>query len=105
MNVLKDFLMQRLAKFFGLASGVLVVTGALLASCAPDTTAPTLQSRPTDISPTDVALVPTTVSDIMTSVPPFTDTACLDCHTDQPTLVDLAKPHDDAHEALSSGPG
>ena len=35
---------------------------------------------------------------------PFVDQACLDCHTDQPTLLELAIP-DDPVEAPSEGPG
>jgi len=98
--------MQSLAKFFGFAGGLLVVVGILLVSCSPDTTAPTLQFQPTN-APPSVAVVAesTDISSVMTSVPPFTDMACLDCHTDQPALVELALPEEEAESALSSGPG
>jgi hypothetical protein len=36
---------------------------------------------------------------------PFTDQACLDCHTDEDRLTELAVVEEVAHEALSSGPG
>ncbi len=37
---------------------------------------------------------------------PFTDQACLDCHTDQARLTELAVvEQEDEKEALSSGPG
>jgi hypothetical protein len=36
---------------------------------------------------------------------PFTDQACLDCHTDQGRLMALAVEEEEVHEALSSGPG
>ncbi len=83
-----------------------MIIGLMLIGCTPDTTAPTLQSQPTNAPPSaedDANAV--SVSSVMTSVPPFTDTACLNCHTDQPTLVELAIPEEDDHEALSSGPG
>ena len=37
---------------------------------------------------------------------PFEDTACLDCHTDQQRLTELAATKEEEHtESLSSGPG
>ena len=37
---------------------------------------------------------------------PFTDQACLDCHTDQASLTELAVvDEEEPEEALSSGPG
>lgn len=38
-------------------------------------------------------------------IEPFTDSACLDCHTDQQRLTELAVVEEEAPEALSSGPG
>ncbi len=38
-------------------------------------------------------------------IPPFTDYACLDCHTDEGRLKDLALKPEEPEEALSSGPG
>lgn len=36
---------------------------------------------------------------------PFTDQACLDCHTDQERLMAPAVEEEAVHESLSSGPG
>lgn len=38
-------------------------------------------------------------------IPPFTDYACLDCHTDEGRLKELAVKPEEPEEALSSGPG
>lgn len=38
-------------------------------------------------------------------IPPFTDTECLACHTDQPRLQELAVEEEPKGESLSSGPG
>lgn len=106
MKAVKEVTMRTLAKFFGAAGGLLAIVGLLLVGCAPDTSAPTLQSRPTEETPpTEAVAAAPTVSNVMSRVPPFTDTACLNCHTDQPALVELALPEDADHEALSSGPG
>lgn len=105
MKALKDLMMQNVAKVFGLVGGVLVMVGLMLIGCTPDTTAPTLQSQPTNAPPQTGDVADTfAVSDVMTTVPPFTDTACLNCHTDQAALTELAKPEEET-ESLSSGPG
>lgn len=38
-------------------------------------------------------------------IEPFTDTACLDCHTSESRLKELAVPVEEEEAALSSGPG
>jgi hypothetical protein len=83
-------------------TGAMLFAGGLIASCLPDTSAPTLQPRATATSRTSLS-----VAELPTTTPvlaPFTDQACLDCHTDQETLVLLAM-EQEAPEALSSGPG
>ena len=84
-----------------LAGTVLV---GIVTSCAPDTTAPVLQSR----APTgDGAEVVRVALDSVPPTPviaPFTDHACLDCHTDQEQLTALAV-EDKVTESLSEGPG
>ena len=88
----------------------LLVWAALLSGCAADTTAPTLQPRPTDEN------APTPVADLTevgqsgmeiagegTSEVEFTDFACLDCHTDEEQLKALAV--EEKTESLNEGPG
>jgi hypothetical protein len=78
----------------------------LIAACAPDTTAPVLQPRPTqavdsgEAEAVRIVALPT----LPFEVAPFTDYACLDCHTDRALLEELARPieKDDSH---SEGPG
>jgi ABC-type transport system substrate-binding protein len=95
-------------------SMVFMVLGLLLfalalASCAPDTTAPTLAVSATQVTSEAAQPTPLRIADAGTAVAtlePFTDTACLDCHTNQERLESLAIPEEDSdHEALSSGPG
>ncbi|MCB9452225.1 MAG: hypothetical protein H6672_12350 [Anaerolineaceae bacterium] len=38
-------------------------------------------------------------------IPPFTDYACLDCHTDEARLKEFAAEPEEPEESLSSGPG
>ena len=88
----------------------LLVWAALLSGCAADTTAPTLQPRPTDEN------APTPVADLTevdhsgmeiagegTPEVEFTDFACLDCHTDEEQLKALAV--EEKTESLNEGPG
>lgn len=84
------------------SGGFIILLGSLVAGCAPDTAAPVLQPRPNPAQtaqPAAVNLPPTEVW-----LKPFTDTACLECHTDQAKLTELAKPVE-AKESLSEGPG
>lgn len=87
---------------FLIFAGLLFVAGGVLAACAPDTRAPTLQprARPTDA---EIAAQPT-ADTLRVALPPFTDTACLKCHTDQQQLTALAIPKE-VEEGPSEGPG
>ncbi len=93
-----------------LAAIGLMIAVALLSGCAADTTAPTLQPRPTDENaPTPVAdLVGVDAGEMETAgegTPKveFTDFACLDCHTDEEQLKALAV--EEKKESLNEGPG
>lgn len=87
-----------------------ILFGLAVASCAPDTAAPTLIAVATSTA-TEVAALPQPVSEVVQGVAvptlqPFTDTECLNCHTNQEQLEVLALPEEDSgHESLSSGPG
>ena len=83
----------------------LILLGGLMASCTPNTSAPVLQPRASSAQTetpvgTAVAHLPATA----VWLEPFTDTACLECHTDQQKLTELAVP-DEPKESLSEGPG
>lgn len=100
----------RVVSILLLALSLLMVSMALI-SCAPDTSAPVLPDiEASDISTPDsvsVAAVPEVVSlpgTLVPTVEPFTDTECLDCHTDQEKLIELALPEEE-EDSLSSGPG
>lgn len=88
------------------AAGGLFLAAGLLGACSPDTSAPVLQRRAvprpeaTAIAAADRPRAEAT----MPALPPFTDTACLECHTDQDRLKTLAV-SEQKTEALSSGPG
>lgn len=84
----------------------LLFVGAALASCSPDTSAPELQGT---------ASLSQAVASLPTNTPPsptggeitaveFTDTACLDCHSDEEQVKALAV-EEEPPEDLSSGPG
>ena len=96
-------------------AGLLIITGLLLSSmvmmagCGQDTSAPVLSEAVADADTTLATTSEDTSSDVETlptvgQVEPFTDVACLDCHTDQVRLVDLAAPEEET-EKLSEGPG
>ena len=92
----------RLSRKFLLITGAVLV--GIITGCAPNTSAPILQSRP---QATDDASVVRIALDTAPSTPviaPFTDYACLDCHTDQEQLTALAV-EDKVTESLSEGPG
>jgi hypothetical protein len=84
--------------------GLSLLAAGLSVSCAPDTSAPTLQQR--SITPTATEPIPQAVALLPTGiyVEPFRDQACLDCHTNQEKLVELAVPPPEK-ETLSEGPG
>lgn len=93
-----------------LVLSLLMVSMALM-SCAPDTSAPELPPTATDNPTPDgvgVAALPEVVSlpgTLVPTVEPFTDTECLDCHTNKDLLIELAIPEEEGEESLSSGPG
>ena len=97
--------MKRHRRFWLLLGiGGLLLLGAALTGCRPDTTAPELtkvaqveQPTPSNAS-TDVE-----VSTSDTPLVEFTDQACLDCHTNQDILKALAV--EETQVSLSSGPG
>lgn len=87
-------------------SGFLMLLGGLAAGCTPDTAAPVLQQRPgtaLTAAPAGTA-VAVNLPPTQVWLEPFTDQACLDCHTNQAQLIELAKP-DEPKESLSEGPG
>lgn len=79
--------------------GLFMALGATLVSCAPDTTAPTLQTQLTAAPDADAAQ-PTVVA---MNDEAREDQACLDCHTNQELLVELAV--EEEVVSLNSGPG
>ncbi len=87
-----------------LGIGGLLLLGAALTGCRPDTTAPELtkvvqaeQPTPSNASTgVEVGITDTTQVE-------FTDQACLNCHTNQDILMALAV--DEPEVSLSSGPG
>jgi cytochrome c5 len=83
-------------------TGTLMIVGAALISCAPNTSAPTLQPRRTATSSPEPALA--TAQATQVTLAPFTDQACLKCHTDQQQLKALAV-EDTPVKAESEGPG
>jgi hypothetical protein len=98
--------MRRFVAFSGLAAtGILTLIAGSITGCAPDTSAPVLQSRltaPPNPAPTEVVMV--AQAEATPDILVFEDTACLDCHTDQTRLTELAQPVEET-ESLSSGPG
>lgn len=88
----------------------LLLIAAALASCAPDTSAPELKSEIAQTESTDEQANSDTASTSNTSPGDeidrvqFTDQACLDCHTDEVRLQELAVEEEET-ESLSEGPG
>ena len=98
--------MRRFARFSGFAvAGLVTLVAGSLSACAPDTSAPILQTRVAPL-PTSEAreVVAVALAEATPSVLVFEDQACLDCHIDQARLTELAQPVE-SHESLSSGPG
>lgn len=86
-------------------SGLAALALAGLSACAPDTSAPVLQARivaPAAAEATAEATVQTAAAAPTPLV--FEDGACLECHTDQERLTELALPVEEV-ESHSSGPG
>jgi hypothetical protein len=84
--------------------GLFVVAAILVSGCARDTDAPELQVEELSVAETeepgdsDITLTTTDMH-----LEPFSDFACLDCHTDQEELVELAV--EEEVVSLSEGPG
>jgi len=90
--------------------GTLLLVGAALASCAPDTSAPERRVDVAQLGESSDQAADTTVSDMADSgasidTVEFTDDACLDCHTNEELLKELAVEEEADAESLSSGPG
>ncbi len=83
-------------------AGVLMIAGAALISCAPNTSAPSLQPRRTATGSPEPTLANAQVTQV--ALAPFTDQACLECHTDEQQLKALAV-DDTPVKAESEGPG
>jgi len=98
---------QRHGLWLLLILGTLLLVGAALASCAPDTSAP---ERQVDVEEPGGAAQAVTAEplqiDTSTGIDAveFTDVACLDCHTNEELLKELAVEEEEP-EVLSSGPG
>jgi hypothetical protein len=86
--------------------GSLLLLGAALSGCAPDTSVPELKATVTATPPEtgEVETVADASSTAGITPVEFTDTVCLDCHTNQDILKALAV-EDEEPESLSSGPG
>lgn len=90
-----------------IALGALMAFSAILVSCAPDTEAPALNEEARAIvAQEDETADPQATEEVsdITQVA-FTDQECLDCHTDEALLQELAVEEENAAEELSSGPG
>jgi hypothetical protein len=92
--------------------GAWLLVGAALASCAPDTSAPELNTEartenlvtptdPVEVAQADPADTDSPAADVPAAV---SDTYCLDCHTNQEIMQGLAV-EEETGEALSEGPG
>lgn len=86
--------------------GASILLAGLMAACAPDTTAPVLQLRPTRVVDSSEAETVRIVAlpTLPFEVAPFSDHACLDCHSDRALLEELAQPIE-IDESHSEGPG
>lgn len=91
-------------------AGLLVFAG-VLASCAPDTSAPEFNREAARVeaadnqASSDTALAGVSETTTTVALVEFTDQACLDCHTDEGRLKELAVEEEDIGESLSEGPG
>ncbi len=102
---------RKLSIFTYLVAASLLLLVAALTSCAPDTSAPELQREVAEVdvvndqAPSDTAESDTTDTGKTVAQVAFTDQACLDCHTDQARLQELAVEEENEGESLSEGPG
>lgn len=100
--------MRLTARITVLIGMILIALGVVLIGCTPDKSAPTLEpiaTIPSNEAAEPEAIQVAAVGTPIVEVPPFTDTECLDCHTDQQALIELAVEEENVHESLSSGPG
>ena len=94
-------------------AGPLLVGAALLAGCAPDMSAPTLNTEQrserlaqTEQGPPPTPIeLPSEIEILARSTPNATDAICLDCHSNEELLRELGVEEEEGAEALSSGPG
>lgn len=85
--------------------GIMLIASVALISCAPDTSAPALEPTVDDeLQDTTSASSQPELVAMDAGLPPFTDQACLDCHTDSALLMELAEP-EEVVESVSEGPG
>lgn len=83
---------------------------AVVTGCAPNTSAPELDTDARSIriaaeSSQLTSTIPATLpSEVAVTTEPFVDTACLECHMDQEQLKELAV-EEVVAETLSEGPG
>ncbi len=84
--------------------GALTIAGTVMLGCSPNTAAPELLLRPTASPDQEGTAEVSAAAAQMVFLEPFSDQACLDCHTDQARLTELALPEETTEE-LSSGPG
>jgi curli biogenesis system outer membrane secretion channel CsgG len=89
-----------------LTLGILLIASTALIGCARDTSAPTLVPTAEDAmtSPSPQQTVDAPIAVEMDVDVPFEDVECLDCHTDQVLLTELAEPPE-VVEDHSEGPG
>ncbi len=87
-----------------LLHGSLLLLAAGLAGCKPDTSIPKPSETALAARPTATASLEATIPVTESPAELFTDTECLDCHTDQDTLKELAV-EEVQTASLSEGPG
>lgn len=88
-----------------LTLGIFLVASTALLGCSRDTSAPTAVPTAEDaLTTTPQQTVDAPIAVAMDANVPFSDVECLDCHTDQVLLVELAEPPEVVEEH-SEGPG
>ena len=91
---------RRRDAIWGISVALALLSVGLLA-CTPDKSAPTLEPQAIAAANQTGDLAPVSAP-VELQAP---DIACLNCHTDQERLMELAVPKEDTGEKLSSGPG